>query len=236
MALQDVANATKISMIALRAIERNDFAQLPGGIFTRSYIRAFAGEVGLSPDEIPSEYRAQFEIAPPEQPSALRDVDRDAHVSPVRRLAVPVLSLGVLIYGWFLWRPAEVAPVSSALTGVSTVAELDVTENVALATASSTLASDEPALQLVIQPRGLCWVSATADAERVLYRLMKPGERATVEARETIVLRVGDAEAFVYSNQWGTGPAAGETRSGGNGPHHRRHLSELSHWSREYGA
>lgn len=211
LALQDIANATKISMVALKAIERNDFAQLPGGLFTRAYIRAFAGEVGLRPDEITSEYRAQFEIAPPEQPPALRDVDRDAHASPMRRLAVLVFSLGLLmIYGWWSWTPAEVPPASAAADAVSTGVESDVTENVAIATASSASASDEPTLRLEIRLRGVCWVSATADGLLVIYRLMEPGEHAIVEARKTIVLRIGDADAFAYSINGAPGRQLGE--------------------------
>ena len=34
-------------MTALAAIEHNDFARLPGGVFRRAYVRAFAAEVGL---------------------------------------------------------------------------------------------------------------------------------------------------------------------------------------------
>lgn len=210
LALQDIANATKISMVVLKAIERNDFAQLPGGLFTRSYIRAFAGEVGLNPDEITSEYRAQFEIASPEEPFVRRDVDRDAHVSPMRPLAVLVFSLGLLIYGWWLWTPAEIPLASAAVDAVSTGAEVDVTENVALALASPASANNDPTLQLEIRLRGVCWVSATADGQLVIYRLMEPGEHAIVEARENIVLRIGDAEAFAYSINGASGRQLGE--------------------------
>src|SRR3989304_6323930 len=51
----------QISMTALAAIEHNDFARLPGGVFRRAYVRAFAAEVGLNADELVREYRARFE-------------------------------------------------------------------------------------------------------------------------------------------------------------------------------
>jgi len=35
VSLRQIANATKISMITLEALERNDIARLPGGIFSR---------------------------------------------------------------------------------------------------------------------------------------------------------------------------------------------------------
>ena len=43
--------ATRISMQALDAIERNDIARLPGGIFSRAFVRGYAQEVGLDPEE-----------------------------------------------------------------------------------------------------------------------------------------------------------------------------------------
>jgi cytoskeletal protein RodZ len=40
--LRQIANATKISMRALEALERNDISRLPGGIFTRAFVRSYA--------------------------------------------------------------------------------------------------------------------------------------------------------------------------------------------------
>lgn len=40
--LQQIADSTKISVRSLEAIEREDFAKLPGGIYTTSYIRQYA--------------------------------------------------------------------------------------------------------------------------------------------------------------------------------------------------
>ena len=54
-----------------------------------------------------------------------------------------------------------------------------------------------------------CWVSAVADGERVVYRLMQPGERTLVEARSAITLRVGDAGAVAYSINGATGRPLG---------------------------
>jgi cytoskeleton protein RodZ len=60
VSLRQIANSTKISMGALEALERNDVARLPGGIFTRAFVRAYAGEVGLDPEQTIREFMAQF--------------------------------------------------------------------------------------------------------------------------------------------------------------------------------
>jgi len=49
LSLAHIAAVTKISVRALEAVERNDYSRLPGGIFMRSFVRAYAGEVGLDP-------------------------------------------------------------------------------------------------------------------------------------------------------------------------------------------
>lgn len=57
--LRHIAHVTKISIGALEAVERNDFRRLPGGIYTRAFVRAYAMEVGLDPDEALAEFLSQ---------------------------------------------------------------------------------------------------------------------------------------------------------------------------------
>src|SRR5919112_5208946 len=60
VSLRQIANATKISVGALEALERNDFSRLPGGIFSRAFVRSYAVEVGLDPDATIQEFLAAF--------------------------------------------------------------------------------------------------------------------------------------------------------------------------------
>lgn len=63
IALSDISEATRIGIRFLKAIETDSYSVLPGGIFTRSFIRAYAKEVGMSEDEAISLYNQQ--TAPP---------------------------------------------------------------------------------------------------------------------------------------------------------------------------
>jgi len=60
VSLRDIATTTKISVVALEALERNDYARLPGGIFDRAFVRAYALAVGLDPEEAVHEFMADF--------------------------------------------------------------------------------------------------------------------------------------------------------------------------------
>lgn len=61
LSLHDLATRTKFTIPVLCAIERNDFAVLPGGMFRKAYVRTLALEVGLNPDDIAADYCACFE-------------------------------------------------------------------------------------------------------------------------------------------------------------------------------
>src|SRR5439155_13215271 len=60
VSLRQIANATKISVAVLEALERNDISKLPGGIFGRAFVRSYAVEVGLDPEATIQVFIAQF--------------------------------------------------------------------------------------------------------------------------------------------------------------------------------
>jgi cytoskeletal protein RodZ len=60
VSLREIAERTKISVLALEALERNDISRLPGGIFTRAFVRSYASEVGLDPEDTVRRFLARF--------------------------------------------------------------------------------------------------------------------------------------------------------------------------------
>jgi len=79
ISIEAIANTTKISTRMLRAIEDEHFDQLPGGVFNKGFVRAYARQVGLDEDETVAEYLV-----------ALRDGQMSAQaISPNFRPVVP---------------------------------------------------------------------------------------------------------------------------------------------------
>ena len=58
LSFDDVSNVTKISSRMLRAIEEENFDQLPGGVFNKGFIRAYAKHLGLNDEEAVTDYLA----------------------------------------------------------------------------------------------------------------------------------------------------------------------------------
>src|SRR3989475_6942004 len=60
ISLREIATATKISVSALEALERNNISRLPGGIFSRAFVRSYAIQVGLDPEDTVRDFLTQF--------------------------------------------------------------------------------------------------------------------------------------------------------------------------------
>jgi len=58
ISLDAISATTKISTRMLRAIEDEHFDQLPGGVFNKGFVRAYARHVGLDEEEAVSDYLA----------------------------------------------------------------------------------------------------------------------------------------------------------------------------------
>ena len=64
ISLQQIANATKIGVRSLQAIENGEFKKLPGGIYSTSYIRQYAHAVDFDESEILALYHSTMGIVP----------------------------------------------------------------------------------------------------------------------------------------------------------------------------
>jgi cytoskeletal protein RodZ len=62
VSLRDIAERTKISVRTLEALERDEVAQLPGGIFSRSIVRAYAEAIGSDPEGAVRDFVSRFPI------------------------------------------------------------------------------------------------------------------------------------------------------------------------------
>jgi cytoskeleton protein RodZ len=211
VSLKQLATRTRISVMSLEALERSDLSRLPGGIFTRAFVRAYAEEVGLDPDRTIQDFIAEL---PPEaavataHSSAVEDgekleSDRRAVATALRLVLVslPIIAL-VIYYG------AQRAPAADARSAEPAAAHIEATDTpraaepaAASPDAATAAAVGVPTsgLAMELAPRAKCWVSVTTDGEQVFSGLMTAGDKRMVTAKEQITLNVGDAGAFAYT-------------------------------------
>lgn len=129
--LRDVADATKLGVRTLEALERNQVDRLPPGIFRRAVVRSYAKEVGLDPEDTLRVFLARHPDALP-PPGVPQGPVSDLPVRPrgwpsVLWTGLAVGAIVVLVVAaYLLWpRPAHVGRLgddaTSPLRSVSSV-------------------------------------------------------------------------------------------------------------------
>ena len=73
IALDAISNTTKISTRMLRALEDEHFDLLPGGVFNKGFVRAYARQVGLDEEEAVADYLAALRESQVQAQSILPD-------------------------------------------------------------------------------------------------------------------------------------------------------------------
>ena len=219
LSLEDLARRTKIPPARLAALESADVLHLPAAVYTRGFVKAYAVEVGLRPDETADEYLASF--APPHArvtlaadgaaaitPSAVREYDVGQRIAPsgagrLARLTTVGAAIGLLTYVVIINRQAGRQSGlghddNSLVSPTRAVANAGLThapaQSLVVADASP-ISSAEP-LGIELQSQGPCWLVLTVDGERVLMRLLQGGERLTFTVTREALLRVGDPSAM----------------------------------------
>src|ERR1700753_4120562 len=56
--LDEITESTKISRRHLEALESENFEQLPGGVFSKAFVRAYARFLGIDEDQAVADYSA----------------------------------------------------------------------------------------------------------------------------------------------------------------------------------
>lgn len=207
--INEVAQTTKIPASTLEAMESNQFERLPAAIYTRSFLRQYAREVGLDPKELVEQYLQQYTVVtplgktPPEVESSPADVSPEPRrvrtiviprALPFSALAVAVVVAAVASYVTFGSRPND--PNDATIAHANTAADVApaVAPPAAAVVPDATRAGNviPDGLHLELIASGPCWVSATADRVQVVSRLLHAGENQTIEGKDELVVRLGD--------------------------------------------
>jgi hypothetical protein len=71
ISLDSIAASTKVSVALFEGLERDDVSRWPGGIFRRSFVKAYASAIGLDPEATLREFLERF--PDPETPPAIAE-------------------------------------------------------------------------------------------------------------------------------------------------------------------
>lgn len=127
--LREISDETRISVRYLEAIESGDFKRLPGGIFNRSFVRAYARCIGYDEKKAIEGYSRTLRDAGEEVDEVVTTpyhskvyTDVPATRSPVLTVLLAIIILALLTLGalaalhWFQRRSAQLHQVPASAT------------------------------------------------------------------------------------------------------------------------
>lgn len=205
ISLDRLAQSTRIRMSLLHAIESNQIDAIPQAIFLRGFLRAYAREVGLDPEQTVQCYLDQF--APP--PTAVENPTPTVQNAPygagqeinwraIRTLGgLLVIAIVVILYGIGSWhtRPGASPATPAAPPAASAPQEVGT----AGSTATAPVAAAGHVLHVALKTTATCWVAATADGTQVVYKLLPAGEQRAFDVKEQAEVRIGNPAAVDLS-------------------------------------
>jgi cytoskeletal protein RodZ len=198
--LREVAEATKISVRFLQALESDRIDVLPGGIFPRAFVRQYAIYLGLDPDRTVAEFVYAYgdQAGSPAASTPRRTAAARSRRLPLLAAVIALALVGIAVWAAFRDEAQGVAatPPSTAAAPTSTFAPDPVYPP---PTTAAALVPTDQGLVLTLTSRQSCWVAVLADGVKVMDRVMNEGEAQTVTAKGEMVLSVGNAGGINFT-------------------------------------
>jgi len=229
LTIDRISSATRIPVRMIEALEHDDLRALPPRPFLRGFVAAYGRELGLDPADAVTRYFAQLEPPPTEAAVANEAADLEPRHTRAWSIAALVLVVVFIAPSLNRWRATldiprpEVAGTAGSVPApapapasapASAPATLPAAAPAPTAQGTTSQARTDLVVSLAFERR--CWVSASTDGTRVLYRTMEPGTTQVLQARNQITIRVGDAGAVALTVNGGAPVpmgAAGEVRT-----------------------
>jgi cytoskeleton protein RodZ len=243
ISLRQISDATHIGIRFLQAIESDNYAILPGGIFNRSFVKSYARYIGIDEEQALARYNQQLEEMggePPRTPATRFEGIEDDEPSSWGSISLIIIILVILglggygAYRYFTGDSAKAGeptnsfagtgePVASAANSASTTASPEATPqpeaNFAAPAAepSPTAVSQAQAaeeLRVQLHARDAeCWIKVKTDENQPETKMLQPGETRIFRASDKIVLNLGNMPSL--SVTLNGRPAKLPTRSNG---------------------
>ncbi len=195
--LHEMAEATKISIRFLQALEQDRVDILPGGIFPRAFVRQYGKYLGLDPERLVAEFVFAFggDPVPARAPSGQVHLDASNRVWMAGAIALLVIA-----FAWWKMsaRPAPARAEAPVETAVASAAPLAFPSDRVFPPPS--IAPEVPSGVVVgLTVKKKSWVEAKVDGTTVLSRVMDEGETHRLDARDAVTLSLGNAGGVEYS-------------------------------------
>jgi cytoskeleton protein RodZ len=119
VSIEEISESTKIGSRSLRALEEDDFDKLPGGIFNKGFVRAYARFLGLDQERIVAdfetawkEYKASKGLPDDEQQLPIIEEKVETPKSGLARAIVLLSIIAAIAGGWYAVKYRRTTPAT----------------------------------------------------------------------------------------------------------------------------
>jgi cytoskeleton protein RodZ len=197
VSLDEIAAATRISTRFLEAIEKDQWDQLPGGVFNRGFIRSIARFLGLDEDSLVAEYALGNSNGAATSaalaPKATHHMPRNWQPAALAVGLVVALFAGG-IFGWHRYGDDLSAWMHSRYPGVRAAGK--PTPAVASAPPAAVLGDPAQVLTLKLQASKPTALKVSADGKIVFDGAVQPGDSRQFDARDHFDVSASDSSAL----------------------------------------
>lgn len=118
VSLEEISKSTKIGTRSLKAIEDEDFEKLPGGIFNKGFVRAYARFLGLDEEQIVGDFDEAWNVYEAERtPQVLAVPEEEAKPSSSGWGWIAVLVIVLAgVGGWYGYQRIRAQQVAASQT------------------------------------------------------------------------------------------------------------------------
>jgi len=220
--LDEIAESTKISRRHLESLEKDQFDQLPGGVFNKGFVRAYAHFLGIDEDQAVADYA----LAAKEQPEQEDKFPLEIHEQPDRdlnplRSSLPLVfalaALAGVLVGYFFYMRSKPKTEHSAVPAQERRAQEPGSQTPASATTSDRPPEAAPGqgphvqaalpaeaaqpaakpaeknFSVRIKAKEDSWLFITADGKFVMQDILTADRQKVIKADKQIVLKTGNA-------------------------------------------
>lgn len=225
--LDEISESTKISRRHLESLEKEDFSSLPGGVFNKGFVRAYARYLGIDEDQAVADYAAMANEPAPEEDKFPLEIHEKPkpELNPKNSHFPLILALAALVgvvVGYTIWaknkRPQAEAVSANTLTSttardessappVPVAADVHPAPAIERPVASKTVAepthekvpAKEPTFFVVIKAKEDAWISVIADGHTVAQGVLRADRQKLVKAAKQIEVKTGNAGGIEVS-------------------------------------
>jgi cytoskeletal protein RodZ len=200
--VKEIASATRIAPKFLEALENEDWNKLPGGVFGRGFVRSIARYLGLSEENLLSDYDlARGETSAPVLQKPEERIPSPPKWIPALTVAVLIAALvGMVFAGRYAWRRYAAHRAAKKASAVVSIPYSNAAQNPFLNGAPPTpaIATEKSlALDLSVAASAATRLKIVADGLVVYDAELPAGQNLHFSANDRFAVTVRDFSALL---------------------------------------